>query len=265
MSFKSLEDKCLYYRSLTDYRLMPNCYVVCMLDGRRFSRNIKNKFEKPFSDAFIDMMNQTAKYLCENVMTCKFAYVQSDEITLVLSDVNGENADTFFGYRLCKLQSILASMASSKFNQLMMLYNIKHCVENGEKIKEIISNQKLFEFDCKCWNLPQHNDVIAWILYRQNDCIKNSKQQAAQTYLPHKQLVGLNTDKQIELLFNEKNIDWNCFDNGKKYGRFIYKVEEDFWNQEMQLSYVRNVWNIFDAYPLNDSENREQFINLNLF
>lgn len=63
----------------------------------------------------------------------------------------------------------------------------------------------------------------------------------------------------------EKNIDWNCFDNGKKYGRFIYKVKEDFWNQEMQLSYVRNVWNIFDAYPLNDSENREQFINLNLF
>ena len=113
MAFKSLEDKCLYYRSLTDYRLMPNCYVVCMLDGRSFSRNIKNKFEKPFSDAFINMMNQTAKYLCENVMTCKFAYVQSDEITLVLSDVNGENADTFFGYRLCKLQSILASTCIS--------------------------------------------------------------------------------------------------------------------------------------------------------
>ena len=85
MVFKNLEDKCLYYRSLSDYKLLPNSYVLVMLDGRSFSNLIKNKFEKPFDKDFIDMMNQTAQYVCENVEGAKFAYVQSDEISLVIT------------------------------------------------------------------------------------------------------------------------------------------------------------------------------------
>ena len=42
--------------------------------------------------------------------------------------------------------------------------------------------------------------MFAWILYRQNDCVKNSKQQTAQTCIPHKELLGKNTDEQIVLL-----------------------------------------------------------------
>ena len=38
MNFKNLEDKCLYYRNLSDYRLVPNQYVIMMLDGRAFSK-----------------------------------------------------------------------------------------------------------------------------------------------------------------------------------------------------------------------------------
>ena len=41
MQFKNLEDKCLYYRSLTDYKLLPNGYTIVMLDGRSFSKKIK--------------------------------------------------------------------------------------------------------------------------------------------------------------------------------------------------------------------------------
>lgn len=38
MIFKTLEEKCNYYRSLTDYKLLPNGYIVVMLDGRSFSK-----------------------------------------------------------------------------------------------------------------------------------------------------------------------------------------------------------------------------------
>ena len=90
----------------------------------------------------------------------------------------------------------------------------------------MVEDQKLVEFDCKAWNVPNENDMFAWCLYRQNDCIKNSKQQAAQTYLSHKELLNLNTDEQIALLKEKKGIDWNTdFSDGKKYGRFIYKEE----------------------------------------
>ena len=67
MNFKSLKDKQEYYRSLTDYRLVPNSYVLVMLDGRSFSKKIKNKFRKPFDERFIKAMNETTKYLCEQI------------------------------------------------------------------------------------------------------------------------------------------------------------------------------------------------------
>ena len=73
MYFKTLKEKCEYYRSLTDYKLVPNNYVLAMVDGHCFSKVIKNKFEKPFDDTFINMMNETAKYLCENIQGAKFA------------------------------------------------------------------------------------------------------------------------------------------------------------------------------------------------
>ena len=69
MIFKTIADEANYYRDLTDYKLMGNGYVMVMLDGRSFSKMIKNKFKKPFDKDFINMMNETAKYICENV-TC---------------------------------------------------------------------------------------------------------------------------------------------------------------------------------------------------
>ena len=100
MKFKNLEDRMLYLRSLTDYKLIPNDYVLIMLDGRSFSSTIKRYFKKPFDDTFINIMNETALYLCNNVQGCKFAYVQSDEISLILTDFETPETDSFFGYRL---------------------------------------------------------------------------------------------------------------------------------------------------------------------
>ena len=108
MQFKTLEDKCKFYRELTDYRLMPKSYVIVSLDGRSFSNFVKKQFDLPFDDKFIHFMNETTKYVCNNVSNCKFAYTQSDEISLVLADIGDNDTDTFFGNRLCKLQSIIA-------------------------------------------------------------------------------------------------------------------------------------------------------------
>lgn len=226
MYFNTLEDKCKYYQSLSDYRLMPGCYVLVHLDGRGFSKLIKNKFNKPFDKRFIDIMNEVAAYLCANVMNCKLAYVQSDEITLVLNDMQNPKSDSFFGYRINKMQSIMASMAASKFNMLMLsnkFTNTLKCNVTTDDIFNEMKNMKLAEFDCKVWNVLSFNDVYAWILFRNIDCVRNSKQMAAQTFISHKNLMGKNTDEQIELLKKLHNIDWNDFDNGMKYGRAIVK------------------------------------------
>ena len=126
MHFRSLEDKCRYYQELTNYHLLPNSYILVHCDGKNFSRLIKNNFKKPFDDEFIKMMNKTAKFLCENIQGCKLAYTQSDEISLLITDFDKPESDTLFGGRLCKMQSIIASLATAKFNQLMTLYNMSN-------------------------------------------------------------------------------------------------------------------------------------------
>lgn len=262
MEFKTLKDRMLYYRSLTDYKVMPNCYTLVMLDGRSFSKMVKKKFELPFDDNFIDMMNETAKYICKKIQGALFAYVQSDEISILLSD----KGDTFFGCRLNKMQSIIASMAASKFNQLMMLYNLKNGIEPNDPMK-IVESTNLVDFDCKVWNVPTFNDAIAWFIYRQIDCIRNSKQQAAQTYLSFEQLLNQDTDKQITLLKVNKGIDWETeYDDGKKYGRFIYKeiapvmVYVEKLDKEIKCN--RSFWSTHFAFELTDNVKKDEFIKL---
>lgn len=107
----------------------------------------------------------------------------------------------------------------------------------------------------KVWNVPTLNDVYAWFLYRQNDCIKNSKGQLAQTYYSHKELFKLTADQQIEKLNVEKSINWHEFDDNKKYGRLITKQTI---TTENGVVCERFKWVINDAFVLN--ENREKFI-----
>lgn len=263
MIFDSLEDKCRYFQSLADYRLPENSFVIAHIDGRSFSKFIKNRFKKPFDEDFIEMMNETAKYLCANVSGVKCAYVQSDEISLLITDFNEESDDAehFFGGRLCKMQSIIASMATSKFNRLFTTF-----LMTKDDVKDplaVMESSPLLQFDCKCWSVPVANDAFAWFLFRQIDCVRNSKQQAAQSYLSHKELLGKNTDEQIEMLKTEKGIDWNDYPQGQKYGRLIVKrdlllcrVNEDGTTD----NFTRGKWVVEDGLDLTNPENKEKFL-----
>lgn len=286
MHFETLKDKCEYFRSLTDYKLAPNGYVIAMLDGRSFSRQIKNKYKKPFDETFIDMMNKTAEYLLKNVQGAKFAYVQSDEISILIIDFDTPSTDSAFGYRICKLQSLLASMAASKFNQLALLNEINgrdyektlvDCEETLYKVKEVakvIEGMNLAEFDCKVWNVPDYNTAFCHFLWRQNDCTRNSMQQAAQTYLSHKQLLGKTAEEQVKELMLTNNIDWSTeYNDGEKFGRIIYKERKVFKQMAVdyetrgldpgsgpvmmasEQEYVRNVWSTHYATPFGEEDN----------
>ena len=266
----SLKQKCYAYQQEANYFLDSEKYILVHVDGRSFSRLIKNKFKKPFDDEFINAMNETAIYLCKSVQGCIFAYTQSDEISLIIRK-NDPEGDVFFGGRMCKMQSIIASLATSRFTQVMMenlLKTVPTCA-SAENVLDMcidaVKNSPLYQFDCKVWNVDSANDAMAWILFRNIDCIRNSKQQTAQTYLPHKKLMSLNTDEQIALLKQEKNVDWNEFDDGKKYGRFIKKIEKVFEMNESDkyenASYTRHVWEAVNGCDLTIQSNREILIN----
>lgn len=266
----SLKDKCKFFQKRRDYRVDENAYIIVHIDGRSFSKMIKNKFEKPFDKNFINMMDKTAIYACENVQGVKLAYVQSDEITLLIKRPNFDS-DIFFGGRLCKMQSIIASIVTSKFNQLLLKYNIsknsysntlEDCDTTLYNIKDVldyIDVQKLCQFDCKVWDVPTENDVITWFLFRNIDCVRNSKQQTAQSYLPHKLLLNKSADEQIQFLYEREGIDWNKFNENLKYGRLIIREQVECSREEngKTITFNRNKWTIKDGIDLTNITNRD--------
>lgn len=260
----TLEERMLKYRSDTDYKLNKDLPVVVMIDGKNFSRVIKKRFVLPFDEDFINIMNQTAEYTCKNVPGCKFAFVQSDEISFFIDSRNTIDAP-FFNFRLCKLLSIIPSIATSMFNKLVGVLDIEKELKSDKYNIDhdtLFSLLPQFQFDCKAWNLPTENDVIAWFLYRQLDCVRNSKLQAAQTYLPYKELVNKNCDEQIELLKQSTGIDWDDYSESKKFGRFIWKETEPFYNESLDVHYNRSVWKSHSAWELYKEEGREKLIDL---
>ena len=251
MIFKNLKDKCNYYRDLVDYRLMPNSYIMIMIDGKNFSKLVKNKFEKPFDNWFISTMDKTATHLCKEIQNCVCAFVQSDEISLIIKD-NTLTSSPFDG-RLCKLQSVIPSIATSFFNKEI----IKRNLIAGMKIDEI-TNMPDYCFDCKAWAVPSVNDAMAWVLYRQIDCIRNSKQQFAQTYMPHKALLNKDTDEQVSLCLEQTGNDWNAIESNKKYGRLFYKVVVNKTTPD-GVEYIRHEWTTMSE-QLTDDDVRIKFM-----
>ena len=269
---ETLKDKCKKYQLSRDYNLDTNKYIIVHVDGRSFSKEVKKKFKRPFDDNFVAMMNKTAKYLCENVQGCQLAYVQSDEITLILKKSRPES-DVFFNGRMCKMQSIIASMATAKFNRLALINKLKPLIYTESILDDvfytisdvinIIGNNSLYQFDCKVWDVDNANDAFAWLLYRNIDCIRNSKNQTAQTYIPHNELVGKTADEAIAMLREKKAIDWNIFPDTLKYGRILRKKEVEIDGEGGKA--IRAKWVVEPCNDLTNEGKRIKFIETNNF
>ena len=104
------------YENITRYYLTRRMPVIIRIDGRAF-HTFTRGFKKPFDDILVSTMQDTMKYLCENIQGCVLGYTQSDEISLVLTDYAELTTDAWFGNNLQKMCSISASMATLAFNK----------------------------------------------------------------------------------------------------------------------------------------------------
>lgn len=90
--------------------------VMIRIDGKAF-HTFTRGLAKPFDNILIEAMQQTMKYLCENISGCVLGYTQSDEITLLLIDYKSMAQGAWFGYVKRKVETISASMATMAFNK----------------------------------------------------------------------------------------------------------------------------------------------------
>ena len=102
-------------------------------------------------------------------------------------------------------------MATAKFNSLI-----------PEHIPSKLGT--LATFDCRVWNVPSKTEAANTILWRCNDCMKNSISMAARTVCSHKELMGKGRADQLQML-EANGVIWGSYPEFFKQGTF-YRREK---------------------------------------
>ena len=200
--------------------------VLIRIDGKAFHTYTKG-LKRPHDIGLSDDMDATTKYLCENIQGAKFGYVQSDEISILISDYKDITTDAWFDNNLQKMCSIAASMATAKFNQLRLIRQGLEWKEKGydETLPpENIKNMKLATFDARVFVIPEQEEVVNYFIWRQQDATRNSISMAAQSMFSHKTLHGKSSTEMQDMMMLEKSTNWNDYSVRFKRGGGIIKT-----------------------------------------
>lgn len=220
------------YEACSDIRLTQRMPVIVRIDGKAF-HTFTRGCTKPFDIIFSELMGTTAKKLCENIQGCKLAFTQSDEISLLLTDYDDINSQGFFDYRLEKITSVTASMATLFFNQALEDLIKEQTIKNSSKLELWESKRFKALFDSRTFNVPKE-DVNNYFLWRQQDATKNSILSVAQYYFSQKEMTGKKCSELQEMLWQQKNINWNDYSVPEKRGTCIIKTENG-WKLDYKI------------------------------
>lgn len=230
------------YESVSKTVLMRRTPVIIRIDGKAFHTFTKG-FEKPFDKVLVKTMQETTKYLCQNIQGCVFGYTQSDEISLVLIDYQTLTTDAWFDYEVQKLCSIAASMATMAFNKFFSM-NVDNYIydyatayeeegEYGPGTKEYelcniyqIAVEKGAMFDARAFNIPKE-EVTNCIYWRQLDATRNSIQMVGQAHFSHNELHEKTCNQIQDMLHEQKGINWNDYPAYLKRGTAVVQAEVD--------------------------------------
>lgn len=200
------------YEAATRYVLPRRTYAIVRADGRAF-HSLLRKAAKPFDSGFMAVMDKVAAALCGEMMGAVFSFQHSDEISVLLADFGSVHSEAWFGGTVQKMASLAASTATAEFNY-------------GACASGTLLAASGFRatFDARVFTIPDPVEVANYFVWRQRDCVRNSVAMAAQAHFSHKRLHGLNGGQIQELLWSEKQVNWNDYPDGAKRGRVCTRV-----------------------------------------
>lgn len=220
-----LGDRMKKYEHTFKRTLPLNSYVIVRVDGRAFHSYLRG-CQKPFDEQFVADMNEVAAALCTHTQTAVFAYVQSDEVSLLLTDFETPQKQPCYGGVEAKLISLSASIATASLNRLR---------PDGRAVS----------FDARVFTLPNAVEVANYFLWRQQDAKRNSVSMIARAFFPHSALQGKNGNEMQEMLFQQHGVNITSYDQGLRFGRVVVRGE---------VADERPTWNVqaapdFSAHP----------------
>lgn len=253
-----------FYENISKTKLIRRTPVAIRIDGKAF-HTFTRGFQKPFDEVLMKTMQETMKYLCENIQGCVLGYTQSDEITLILVDYQKLDTSAWFDYEVQKICSISASMATMFFNKKFQEYLSEFSYVLTFEKNDDEETSKLFDayvraknvgamFDSRCFNIPKE-EVANLLYWRQLDATRNSIQMVGQANFSHRELNKKSCNDIQDMLMLQKGINWNDFPIEQKRGSCCIKKA---------ISDDRTAWVIDTNIPIFKGENR-QYIEERIF
>lgn len=269
------------YENISRYYLTKKTPVIIRIDGKAF-HTFTRGFQRPFDDVLIKAMQETAKYLCKNIMGCKLAYTQSDEISLLLVDYEQNESQPWFANNLQKICSVSASMATMAFSKafdgevdMWGRKTFEFWDDGGYDPDVYQPEQELLNqctaygtamrkgamFDARAFIIPKE-EVCNYFIWRQQDASRNSIQMVAQSIFSEKELNRKNTKQQQEMIFQKTGINWNNYDTVYKRGSCCIKesyltdnnTERTKWIIDKDIPIFTQDRNYIDKYVFYEKE-----------
>jgi tRNA(His) guanylyltransferase len=175
-------------------------YVIVRIDGRGF-HTFTRDLERPYCRKLADALDQSALYLCREMIGCRFAYGQSDEYSFLLTDFEKTNSPLWFDGNVQKIVSVSASLFTGMFNRCF-------------------GGAGIAAFDSRVMVISQRVEVEHYFFWRQLDASANSLNMLASAHYPHAELLRKTTAEKHELL-HVKGVNWAKEAADFKRGRVV--------------------------------------------
>jgi tRNA(His) 5'-end guanylyltransferase len=203
-----------HYEEVSCTILTPRMPMIIRIDGRAFHTYTKKlhhgmREESPWNPVMRDAMTAAARGLMREISGAKIAYLQSDEISVLVTDYDKLSSQAWFDKAAQKVCSVGASIATMEFNN-----NIRDYIDSGLPAEMFPTTAT---FDARVFVVPRE-DVCNYFIWRQRDAEKNSISMLAQTHFSPKQLHGKDGNAKQDMLMLEKGVNWNDLPTWQKRG-----------------------------------------------
>lgn len=215
----SLGDRMKGYEGASRHVLPAKMPVIVRVDGRAF-HTYAHGAQQPFDRGMMDAMNKVALALCKEMSNAVFAYVQSDEISVLLIDYKNPETQAWFGGAISKMVSIAAATAAVKMTLESTEWHPK-CLD-----RMMAYGPQPCAFDARAFVLPKE-EVCNYFIWRQQDWVRNSLQMLSRSLYSHHELEGKDQSAMHEMCF-KKGANWAKLDTDLRRGRGIIKRPKPF-------------------------------------
>ena len=187
---KSLGDRMKEYEDCYRIHLTRRTPVIIRCDGKAF-HTLTRGFGRPFDKFFMDAMIFAAQETAIQMQGFKLGYIQSDEVSFLLTDFDEINTEPWFGNGLSKIVSVSASTMSVYFNDFFF------------HTSEIDRTHSYGIFDGRAFNIPKE-EIANYFLWRYRDWERNSLLMYCHSFFSHKEMLNKDREGQHELLHRDR-------------------------------------------------------------